>query len=87
MRILIINSEYPPIGGGAGNASAHMARCFVAAGHQALVITARYGNSPRIEETNGLRVHRIWAFRRRQDRSGALEQLIFILSASLHARK
>ena len=26
MKILLINSEYPPIGGGAGNASANLAR-------------------------------------------------------------
>ncbi len=34
MRILIINSEYPPIGGGAGNATAHIARRLAKMGHE-----------------------------------------------------
>jgi glycosyltransferase involved in cell wall biosynthesis len=85
MGILIINSEYPPIGGGAGNASANLARCFATAGHQVAVLTARYANSPALEESHNLFVHRISAFRHRQDRSGALEQLAFIVAASLYA--
>lgn len=83
MRILIINSEYPPIGGGAGNASANLARCFANSGHQVAVVTARFGDSPVLEETGGLAVHRISAFRHRQDRSGPLEQLTFFIAASL----
>ena len=85
MRILIINSEYPPIGGGAGNASANLARCFATAGHQVAVLTARFGDSPVLEESHGLTVYRISAFRHRQDRSGAFEQLAFIVSAALRS--
>jgi glycosyltransferase involved in cell wall biosynthesis len=82
MRILVINSEYPPIGGGAGNASAHIARSLAGLGHPITVVTARYGDLPHTEQQSGVTIYRIPALRRRQDRSGALEQLIFILSAS-----
>lgn len=82
MRILVINSEYPPIGGGAGNASANVARCLAALGHQVTVATAHFGDLPRQETKDGVTVHRIPALRRKQDRSGALEQLAFIASAS-----
>ena len=83
MRILLLNSEYPPVGGGAGNASANLARCLAALGHEVTVVTAHFGDQPKQETRDGVTVHRIPALRRRQDRSGALEQLAFIASASL----
>ncbi len=82
MRILILNSEYPPIGGGAGNASANIARCMAKMGHEVVVVTSRFGDLPHNEQIDGLTIYRVPALRRRQDRSGALEQLLFILSAS-----
>src|SRR3989304_2750326 len=83
MRILVINSEYPPIGGGAGNASANIARCLASLGHRVTVLTARFDDQPHLETRDGVTIHRIPALRRRQDRSNAFEQLTFIASASL----
>ena len=83
MRVLIINSEFPPIGGGAGNAGAFIASSLAKRGHPVFVVTSRYRNMPRTEQqNNGVTIYRVPALRRRQDRSGALEQIIFILSAS-----
>ena len=75
MRIVILNSEYPPIGGGAGNASANLARCLANMGHTVSVITSRFGNLPRQEKDGNLTIFRIPALRQRQDRSSALEQI------------
>ena len=83
MRILVINSEYPPIGGGAGNASAYISRELIEMDHEVCVMTARYGELPYYEQEQGVRVHRVPALRRRLDRSGALEQISFILGACL----
>lgn len=83
MKVLIINSEYPPIGGGAGNASANIARCFAQIGYEIAVVTSRFSNLPHTERKNGLRIYRIPSLRQRQDRSGPFEQLIFVLSASI----
>ena len=82
MRILILNSEYPPIGGGAGNASAHIAGQLKRMGHTVTVVTSRFGSLPHQEGYDGVTVYRIPGVRRRQDRSNPLEQFIFILSAS-----
>lgn len=82
MRLVILNSEYPPIGGGAGNASAHIASQLVKIGYEVTIITARFGDLPHLERSTNLTVIRIPAMRRKQDRSGALEQIVFILSAS-----
>jgi glycosyltransferase involved in cell wall biosynthesis len=82
MRILILNSEYPPIGGGAGNASAHIATQFEKMGHTVMVVTSRFGALSHREQKGRVTIHRIPGLRRRQDRSNPLEQIIFILSAS-----
>jgi glycosyltransferase involved in cell wall biosynthesis len=85
MHILLINSEYPPIGGGAGNASANIARELAALGLHVSLVTAHFGNLPREEVIDNVTIYRIPTLRRRQDRSGAPEQIAFILSASLWA--
>ncbi|HMV97264.1 MAG TPA: glycosyltransferase, partial [Anaerolineales bacterium] len=82
MRILLINSEYPPIGGGAGNASANIARCLAALGHEVTVLTSLFGDQPFLETLDGVTICRVRAMRRRQDRSTAFEQLTFIAAAS-----
>lgn len=82
MRLLLINSEYPPIGGGAGNATAHIARHFAGMGHETTVVTSQFEDMLEREQSGNLTVYRIPALRRRQDRSGPLEQILFILSAS-----
>lgn len=82
MRILIINSEHPPIGGGAGNASAHVARQFVEQGHEVSLMTSQFGDLPSNEIQDGVHISRIRALRQHQDRSNAVEQISFMLSSS-----
>jgi len=83
MHILILNSEYPPIGGGAANASAHIARELVKMGEQVTVLTVRYKNLPHSEDEMGVRVIRLPGLRRKADRSTAFEQTVFMLCAAL----
>ncbi|MBI3158244.1 MAG: glycosyltransferase family 4 protein [Chloroflexi bacterium] len=84
MRILILNSEYPPVGGGAGTASAHLARTLAAQGHLVTVLTARFRGLPRDRKEDGVNVLRRVPFRRRADRSDALEQVAFMALACLY---
>jgi glycogen(starch) synthase len=85
MKILLINSEYPPVGGGAGNASANIARLLVQMGNKVLVLTSRFGNLPQEEFCAGVRILRGPAFRQYNDRSTAMEQISFIVGASIRA--
>ena len=85
MRILIINSEFPPLGGGAGNASANLAQRFAAGGQEVTVLTSGFASLPRDSEQDGYRIIRLPTLRRKADRSSALEQAIFILSGALGA--
>lgn len=85
MRILIINSEFPPIGAGAGNASANLARCLIEMDQEVMVLTSRYSDLPREENRRGMRIIRVPARRKRADRSMAYEQVSFILGGGLWA--
>ncbi len=82
-HILIVNSEYPPIGGGAGNASAQLARHLTQLGRRVTVLTARFAGLPHDEQHDGVRVIRLPALRSKQDRSDTLEQISFLLSAAI----
>lgn len=83
MHILLVNSEYPPIGGGAGNASAHLARELVKLGQQVTVLTARFAGLPHEEVDAGVRIVRLPGLRSRRDRSNTTEQIAFLISAAL----
>lgn len=82
-NILIVNSEFPPIGGGAGNASAQLARHLAQLGRRVTVLTTRFADLPHQEQLAGVDVVRLPALRSRQDRSGSLEQISFLLSAAV----
>lgn len=82
MKILLINYEYPPLGGGAGQATAALAREFAAAGHEPLVLTSRFRDQPAEEVVAGVRLVRVPVIRRRADRCTPPEMLTFLASAS-----
>ena len=81
MRILIVNSEHPPLGGGAGNASANIAREFVRLGEEVAILTTRYNDLPVDEVDDGIRIHRCLSIRKEASRSNPWEQLSFLLGA------
>jgi glycosyltransferase involved in cell wall biosynthesis len=86
MKILIINSEYPPVGGGAGNASANIGRLLARMGHEVLLLTSHFDTFPIDEIREGVRIVRVRSLRRRIDRSNALEQTVFIFTAAIRIR-
>jgi glycosyltransferase involved in cell wall biosynthesis len=85
MKILLINYEYPPLGGGAGQATAALAQEFAAAGHEPLVLTSRFRSQPAEEVVAGVRLRRVPVFRKRKDRCTPPEMLSFLASASVTA--
>jgi glycosyltransferase involved in cell wall biosynthesis len=85
MKILVLNSEYPPVGGGAGNASAHIARLLAKMGNEVVVLTSQHDSLPGEEACDGLRVVRGPTRRRYADRSSAFEQVLFIGGAAFRS--
>jgi glycosyltransferase involved in cell wall biosynthesis len=84
-RILLVNYEYPPIGGGGGNATHHLAHELVKLGHHPFVLTAAWGGLPPAEFTHGVTIRRILALRRHADHCSIPEMLAFTSAALLAA--
>ncbi|MFD0783084.1 glycosyltransferase family 4 protein [Micromonospora azadirachtae] len=59
MRIAVVNNFFPPRPGGSSHLAAALAARYVAAGHEVLVLTAAYRDSPAEEERDGYRVVRV----------------------------
>ncbi len=84
-RILIINYEYPPLGGGAGNATAHTAREMVRLGAEVTVVTSSFRGLPSREVVDGYAIRRIPTLRARAEQCTPLEMAAFMASACLWA--
>ena len=85
MRVLLINYEYPPLGGGAGNATAHIAREMARLGHDVLVLTSAFGDFPRRESVDGYAIRRIPTIRRHEEKCASWEMAVFMASACVFA--
>jgi len=82
MKILLVNYEYPPLGGGAANATQALAREFAAAGHDVRVLTSRFRGQPELETVaEGFTVERLPVWRRHMDRCAPPEMLTYIWAA------
>jgi len=85
VKLLLVNYEFPPVGGGAANATAFLARALVAQGHAVTVLTAAFGAQRGSAIEAGVEVVRVRSLRRSADRSNPLEMLSFLLAALIPA--
>jgi glycosyltransferase involved in cell wall biosynthesis len=82
MRLLLINYEYPPVGGGAANATAHIAHAMAALGHSPIVLTGAYRSQFGRSRVDGVDIIRVSARRARPDRSGLFEMATYVVAAA-----
>lgn len=81
MRILIVNYEFPPLGGGGANATRYLARELVRRGHTLDVLTSRCFGLSAQETVDGATVYRVPVWRRRIDFCSVREMATFLASA------
>ena len=81
MNLLIINYEFPPIGGGGGIATYYIARELCRKGHQVTVLTSHFRELRWYEEIEHIRVYRVPVLRKRRDYCSVMEMATFILSS------
>lgn len=81
MRILVLNYEYPPLGGGAAPVCQQLCRHFARRGHEVDVVTMAFKNLPRREHDAGVEIARVPALRRKQATCETHEMLSYVLSA------
>jgi glycosyltransferase involved in cell wall biosynthesis len=82
VNLLIVNYEYPPIGGGAATASRCLARALVTGGHSVAVITSGLKDYCGSSNEDGVAVHRLDVGRTRADRSTLAQLARFVGAAS-----
>lgn len=87
MRLLFINYEFPPLGGGGGNANSQIASQLAGLGHEVVVLTARFKGLPNDEAKEGYRIVRIPSIRRFQEKCRVFEMVSFMFSACFYAIK
>ena len=87
MRILMINYEFPPIGGGGGNVTNYISKNLAREGHDVCVITSRFRSLPEYEKLDGFEVHRVPVLRKSANVCGVHEMLTFVVSASIYSLK
>jgi glycosyltransferase involved in cell wall biosynthesis len=83
MRLLLVNYEYPPLGGGAATATEAIARELAALDHKITILTAGFRDLPSQSDEDGVTIVRVTSLRKRADRSSVLEMFTFIMSSLL----
>lgn len=87
LNILVINYEFPPIGGGAGNVSYELSKSYAKLGHKVDIITSGFKGLPNYEKKDGLNIYRVKCLRSKKEICNPLEMLSFLLSAKKFLKK
>ena len=85
LGILLLNYEFPPLGGGAANATQFMARSLAERGHRPVVVTSGLREEHSRTEEDGVVVHRLRTGRSSPDRSSMADMCRYVLAAGRHA--
>jgi glycosyltransferase involved in cell wall biosynthesis len=81
VNILLINYEYPPIGGGAANATRHIAKEMRELGCKVSVVTSGFRKVSGRADEEGISVYRVPALRSYRDKSNLWEMASYVFSA------
>lgn len=79
MRILVLNYEFPPVGGGGGRASADLCKKLSDRGHEVRVLTARTPGMPHSEMRDGYEIRRVWTGRRSKFRASFMAMAGYVI--------
>lgn len=81
MKILMLNYEYPPLGGGASPVTKSLSEELVKLGHAVDVVTMGFKGLKQEEEINGVKIYRVPSIRKKQGVCQTHEMLSYCYSA------
>lgn len=88
MKVLVLNYEYPPLGGGAAPVSRDLAIALATKGHKVTVVTMGYQNLPDYEEPqDNLSIYRLKCLRGSKSSCNPIEQFSYLLSLQAFMKK
>lgn len=87
MKILMLNYEFPPLGGGASPVSYEIAKGYVKLGHSVDVVTMGYKGLPSHEVKDGINIYRVRCIRKKKEMCTTPEMLSYVLSAKHFLKK
>lgn len=79
----MLNYEFPPMGGGAGNATDNISKELVKLGQNVTVLTSYYGDQKRSEIKEGVHIHRVFSWRKGIYDCGFRGSYSYLLSAMI----
>jgi glycosyltransferase involved in cell wall biosynthesis len=82
--ILFINYEYPPVGGGGGNATLNFAKKSAELGVKCIAVTSAYQSLKGKHIEDGVTLYRIPSFRRKAGQASLIQMACFVISAFIH---
>jgi glycosyltransferase involved in cell wall biosynthesis len=80
MRVLCLNYEYPPIGGGGGRSCAKICEALVKRGMEVRVLTSGMPHLPVREVLRGVEIVRHRSFRQREDTCSVPEMALYLVA-------
>lgn len=87
MKLLVLNYEYPPIGGEAGAISKNIADGLAVRGHNITVLTTYYDGTEATSVENGVRVIRLKSKRKDASHSNVREMISWMIMARKFLKK
>jgi glycosyltransferase involved in cell wall biosynthesis len=87
LKILMLNYEFPPLGGGASPVSYEIAKGYVKLGHKVDVVTMGFKDLPSYEVKEGINIYRVKCLRSKKEICHPWEQLTYIISAKRFLKK
>ena len=79
----MLNYEFPPMGGGAGNATDNISKEMAKMGHEVTVLTSGYGDLPKFEIEDGVKIYRVFSWRKGIHDCGFRGAYTYLLSAAI----
>jgi glycosyltransferase involved in cell wall biosynthesis len=87
VKILLLNYEFPPLGGGASPVSYEIAKGLASLGHKIDVVTMWYKNLPLVENIGNITIYRVKCLRSKKELCHSWELLSFIIFAKKFLKK